>query len=196
MDKNQPLLRYHMRIFYEFSMKNDAILDCFERMYTMLTGDSESAARRMAESLGLDEFVGDVLPENKAGIVRKLRAARRQVIMVGDGINDSPALAEADVSVAMKDASYWRHCCSDSQSIHRRLQRRQYEAIDLRTPFSLTFVRAGHFCIVIVRRVDIFEVGLPPFVKDATHFNGIFRDCIKQFVVLYHNPAYVVIKFV
>lgn len=71
----------------------------------MLTGDQESAARSVCESLGIDEFRAQVLPADKAALVEAYRSGGHKLIMVGDGVNDSPALAAADVSVAMKDAS-------------------------------------------------------------------------------------------
>lgn len=71
----------------------------------MLTGDSEKCARSVAERLGLDAWHAQVLPEDKGRYVRQLQEEGHRVIMVGDGINDSPALAAADVSVAMSDAS-------------------------------------------------------------------------------------------
>ena len=71
----------------------------------MLTGDSQISARAMAEQLGLDDYRAQVLPEDKARYVEELKAAGHTVVMVGDGINDSPALAAADVSVALNDAS-------------------------------------------------------------------------------------------
>jgi heavy metal translocating P-type ATPase len=75
------------------------------RHVVMLTGDSDATARIVAGKLGIDSYRSQVLPEDKAAIVKSLRAKGRKVIMVGDGINDSPALAAADVSVAMKDSS-------------------------------------------------------------------------------------------
>lgn len=71
----------------------------------MLTGDSEHCARAVANTLGIDEYHAQVLPEDKAAYVDQLRAGGHRVVMVGDGINDSPALAKADVSVAFNDAS-------------------------------------------------------------------------------------------
>ena len=71
----------------------------------MLTGDHESAARRISEMVGITEFNAQVLPEDKAKVIKDRKDAGHTVIMVGDGINDSPALALADVSVAMKDSS-------------------------------------------------------------------------------------------
>ncbi|WP_424140567.1 heavy metal translocating P-type ATPase [Roseomonas chloroacetimidivorans] len=67
----------------------------------MLTGDNATTAAAVARKLGIDEFQGDVLPEDKHRIVRELRAEGKVVAMAGDGVNDAPALAEADVGIAM-----------------------------------------------------------------------------------------------
>jgi P-type E1-E2 ATPase len=67
----------------------------------MLTGDNRTTAEAVARKLGIDEIEADVLPEDKNRIVRKLRAEGKIVAMAGDGVNDAPALAEADVGIAM-----------------------------------------------------------------------------------------------
>ncbi|QSQ12198.1 heavy metal translocating P-type ATPase [Myxococcus landrumensis] len=67
----------------------------------MLTGDHEGPASRVARKLGIDRVFAGVLPEGKAHVVRTLQAEGRKVAMVGDGINDAPALAQADLGVAM-----------------------------------------------------------------------------------------------
>lgn len=71
----------------------------------MLTGDSQKAAQMTAEMLGITEYKCQVLPEDKYKYVEELKKNSKGVIMVGDGINDTPALAAANVSVAMRDAS-------------------------------------------------------------------------------------------
>lgn len=71
----------------------------------MLTGDSRKSASRVAEMLGITRFESEVLPEDKHSYIKQLKDEGHTVIMVGDGINDAPALAESDVSVAMQDAS-------------------------------------------------------------------------------------------
>ncbi|HEY5106998.1 MAG TPA: heavy metal translocating P-type ATPase [Caulobacteraceae bacterium] len=67
----------------------------------MMTGDNLTTAQAVAKRLGLDEIEADVLPQDKAAVVEKLRAQGRVVAMAGDGVNDAPALAAADVGVAM-----------------------------------------------------------------------------------------------
>ena len=67
----------------------------------MLTGDNANTAKAIADKAGIDEIVSDVLPADKAGVIQKLRSEGRKVVMVGDGINDAPALVTADVGIAL-----------------------------------------------------------------------------------------------
>jgi Cu+-exporting ATPase len=67
----------------------------------MLTGDSKTTAQAVATKLGLDDVLAEVLPDQKGDAIRRLQAAGRVVAMAGDGINDAPALAQADVGIAM-----------------------------------------------------------------------------------------------
>ena len=71
------------------------------RKVVMMTGDSERTARTIARKTGVDQFYAEVLPEDKASYIEKEKAKGRKVIMVGDGINDSPALSAANAGVAV-----------------------------------------------------------------------------------------------
>lgn len=71
----------------------------------MMTGDSERTARDIAQKVGVDQYYSEVLPEDKARFVEQERAKGRKVIMIGDGINDSPALSAADVGIAVSEGA-------------------------------------------------------------------------------------------
>ncbi len=71
----------------------------------MMTGDSERTAASVAEKTGVTEYFSEVLPEDKAAFIKKEHAAGRKVIMIGDGINDSPALSEADAGIAVSSGA-------------------------------------------------------------------------------------------
>ncbi len=77
------------------SLKNQGI------QVVMLTGDNRATAENLAQALGIEEFEAEVLPEGKLEIIRKLQGQGRVVAMAGDGVNDAPALAQADVGIAM-----------------------------------------------------------------------------------------------
>lgn len=71
----------------------------------MMTGDSERTAAAIAERVGVDCYYSEVLPEDKANFIEKAKAKGHKVIMIGDGINDSPALSAADVGIAIRDGA-------------------------------------------------------------------------------------------
>ena len=71
----------------------------------MMTGDSERTAASVAKQVGVDEYYSEVLPEDKARFIEKEKAKGKKVVMVGDGINDSPALSAADAGIAVSDGA-------------------------------------------------------------------------------------------
>ena len=78
-----------------------ALHACGIRKVVMMTGDNRRTAAAVAAEVGVDKFFAEVLPEDKAAFIRSEKAAGRTVIMIGDGVNDSPALSEADAGVAI-----------------------------------------------------------------------------------------------
>ena len=75
------------------------------KQLVMMTGDSERTAAAVAAKIGVDKFYAEVLPEDKARFVKEAKASGHRVVMVGDGINDSPALSEADAGVAIAEGA-------------------------------------------------------------------------------------------
>ena len=75
------------------------------RNAVMMTGDSYRTAEAIARQVGVDQFFAEVLPEDKANFVQKAKAEGRTVVMIGDGINDSPALSAADIGIAINSGA-------------------------------------------------------------------------------------------
>ncbi len=86
-----------------------AVLNSLRRLgvskMVMMTGDNERTAAAIAKQVGVDQYFAEVLPEDKARFVEQEKAAGRTVVMIGDGINDSPALSAADVGIAISDGA-------------------------------------------------------------------------------------------
>ena len=79
----------------------EALHACGISKVVMMTGDNHKTAQAVAREVGVDQFYAEVLPEDKASFIRQEKAAGRKVIMIGDGVNDTPALSEADVGIAI-----------------------------------------------------------------------------------------------
>jgi len=89
----------------------------------MLTGDHRDRAAELARELGLDEFHGELLPEQKAGLVARMKEAGAKIAFVGDGINDAPALAGAHVGIAMQQGADIARLTSDIALLEGGIER-------------------------------------------------------------------------
>lgn len=98
-------------ILIEDPIREDAkeVVDALKKQgiphIVMMTGDSERTAKKIAKIVGVDEYHSEVLPEDKAGFVEDMKRAGHKVIMIGDGINDSPALSASDAGIAISDGA-------------------------------------------------------------------------------------------
>ena len=126
----------------------------------MLTGDSAICAQAIARKLGLDEHFAQVLPEDKSTYVERLRKAGHTVVMVGDGINDSPALAAADVSIALNDATDIARAVADVSVRNADLAslvtlRRLALALDARINRDYRFIVAFNTALIVLGLASI-----------------------------------------
>ncbi len=99
------LIRYSDRLRPEVTEAIRQLKKLGVKKLVMATGDTEEAAKRIADTCGLDEVMARAFPEDKAELVKRLKAEGHQVAVIGDGINDSPALAYADVAISLHGAT-------------------------------------------------------------------------------------------
>ncbi len=140
------------------------------RKIVMMTGDSERTAAAIARRVGVDEYYSEVLPEDKAQFVEQEKAAGRKVIMVGDGINDSPALSAADVGIAISDGAEIAREIADitvgADSLHELVLLKQ---------ISDSLMRRIHknYCTIVGFNTALIVLGmcgvLPPTVSALLH---------------------------
>lgn len=139
----------------------------------MLTGDSENCAKRVAEELKLDGYYAQVLPEDKANYVTKMKEAGHRVVMVGDGINDSPALAAADVSLAMSDASDIARSVADITLLDASLDsivtiRHLSKALNRRISSSYNFIVRFNTALIILGIAGILPANTAAMLHNAS----------------------------
>ena len=143
----------------------EALRDCGIRQTIMLTGDNRRTAGVIAQELGVDDFRADVLPEGKARYIAELRKQGHTVIMVGDGINDSPALSEADVGIAISDGAAIAREIADITISADRL----WELVELRV-IATGLMRRIHrnYRIVIGFNGSLIGLGLMGIITPTT----------------------------
>ena len=136
----------------------------------MMTGDNERTAAAIAKQVGVDQFFAEVLPEDKARFVKEEKAAGRTVVMIGDGINDSPALSEADVGVAISGGAAIAREIADVTIAADDLRelvllRRIAMALQRRTSWNYRFVIGFNSALIALGALGV----LPPATSALLH---------------------------
>lgn len=139
----------------------------------MMTGDGEKTARSIAARAGITEVYAEVLPEDKARYVEEQKAAGRKVIMIGDGINDSPALSAADVGIAMKEGAEIAREIADITLSGSDLD----QLVDLKNMSTSLMKR--------MRSTEVMGIGL----NAAVLFGGILGLVMPGTAALLHNAS-------
>ncbi|MCC0686035.1 heavy metal translocating P-type ATPase [Clostridioides sp. ZZV14-6345] len=131
----------------------------------MMTGDSEKTAKSIASKVGVDEYYSEVLPEDKANFVKNEKLKGRKVIMIGDGINDSPAISESDVGIAMSEGAEIAREISDitisadnlnNLIVLKQISNKLMKRIDLSSKFIIGF------------NLGLILLGVGGFVRPST----------------------------
>ena len=136
----------------------------------MMTGDNERTAAAIAKQVGVDQYFAEVLPEDKARFVKEEKAAGRTVVMIGDGINDSPALSEADVGVAISGGAAIAREIADVTLAADDLRelvllRRIAMALQRRTSWNYRFVIGFNSALIALGALGV----LPPATSALLH---------------------------
>ncbi len=131
----------------------------------MMTGDSKHIAKRVAKKVGVDSFYAEVLPEEKAGFVRQEKEKGHIVVMIGDGINDSPALSEADCGIAISEGAQLARQISDVMISEDDL----YKLITLKELSGLLMKRIHfNYRFVVGFNLGLIALGLLGTIAPAT----------------------------
>lgn len=131
----------------------------------MLTGDCDNAAQAVAHELDLDDYRSSILPEGKAAYIQSLKDEGHTVIMVGDGINDTPALSTADVSISMQDSSDLARELADVTLVSSNLN----ELITLRKLSTNLFERIySNYRFIVAFNSSLIALGALGFISPST----------------------------
>ena len=154
----------------EAAVAIEALHRCGITNVVMMTGDNRKTAESVARQVGVDAVYSEVLPEDKAAFIRREKAAGHTVIMVGDGVNDSPALSEADAGIAISTGAAIAREIADITVASENLfelvvLRRLSEALMRRISRNYRFIIGFNFSLIILGVAGV----LPPTVSALLH---------------------------
>ena len=165
-----------------------ALHACGISKVVMMTGDNRKTAASVAAEVGVDEYYAEVLPEDKAAFIRREKAAGRTVIMIGDGVNDSPALSEADAGVAISTGAAIAREIADitiaSEDLFELVTLRKIsEALMARIHRNYRFIVGFNFGLIVLGVAGI----LPPTTSALLHNTSTLAISLKSMTNLLHE---------
>ncbi len=168
-----------------------ALHDCGITKVVMMTGDNRRTAEAVARQVGVDAVFAEVLPEDKAAFIREEKAKGRTVIMVGDGVNDSPALSEADAGIAISTGAAIAREIADitiaSEDLFELVTLRQLsEALMRRIHRNYRFIVGFNFSLIVLGVAGL----LPPTTSALLHNMSTLGISLKSMTDLLPDKQY------
>ena len=166
-----------------------ALHECGIGKVVMMTGDNKKTAAAVAAEIGVDDFYAEVLPEDKAAFIRREKEAGRTVVMIGDGVNDSPALSEADAGIAISTGAAIAREVADitiaSEDLFELVTlRRLSEALMRRIHGNYRFIVSFNLMLIVLGVIGI----LPPATSALLHNASTLAISLKSMTNLLEKP--------
>ena len=166
-----------------------ALHECGIGKVVMMTGDNKKTAAAVAAEVGVDDFYAEVLPEDKAAFIRREKEAGRTVVMIGDGVNDSPALSEADAGIAISTGAAIAREVADitiaSEDLFELVTlRRLSEALMRRIHGNYRFIVSFNLMLIVLGVIGI----LPPATSALLHNASTLAISLKSMANLLEKP--------
>ena len=166
-----------------------ALHECGIEKVVMMTGDNKKTAAAVAAEVGVDDFYAEVLPEDKAAFIRREKEAGRTVVMIGDGVNDSPALSEADAGIAISTGAAIAREIADitiaSEDLFELVTlRRLSEALMHRIHGNYRFIVSFNLMLIVLGVIGI----LPPATSALLHNASTLAISLKSMTNLLEKP--------
>ncbi len=166
-----------------------ALHECGIGKVVMMTGDNKKTAAAVAAEVGVDDFYAEVLPEDKAAFIRREKEAGRTVVMIGDGVNDSPALSEADAGIAISTGAAIAREVADitiaSEDLFELVTlRRLSEALMHRIHGNYRFIVSFNLMLIVLGVIGI----LPPATSALLHNASTLAISLRSMTNLLEKP--------